>query len=262
MRYAKGSFVITPERDIPLLRLVRNCRFVGHQQLFELLQYDGMASCRRTFNWRVQRLLHTGHIARLHTVSWQGSPVYSVNQNGLRQLESSGEFSLALHSRTRTMPDANQMFHALELNAIRVALVRNALLIEWRSEVEISSNNMASGAHPKDYDAIVKIWLGNEIREFALEYERSLKSAKHYERIRAALEAERQIGNILYLVADSDLMLAILYHLTPLAKRIGFTTVRSFNEQLLAASVTTDADREMITLQGFLEYGHPLYVNY
>ena len=88
------------------------------------------------------------------------------------------------------MPDANQMFHALELNAIRVALVRNALLIEWRSEVEISSNNMASGAHPKDYDAIVKIWLGNEIREFALEYERSLKSAKHYERIRAALEAE------------------------------------------------------------------------
>ncbi|PYY25034.1 MAG: hypothetical protein DMG62_00195 [Acidobacteria bacterium] len=197
-----------------------------------------MASCRRTFNWRVQRLLHTGHIARLHTVSWQRSPVYSVNQNGLRQL------------------------HALELNAIRVALVRNALLIEWRSEVEISSNNMVSGAHPKDYDAIVKIWLGNEIREFALEYERSLKSAKHYERIRAALEAERQIGNILYLVADSDLMLAILYHLTPLAKRIGFTTVRSFKEQLLAASVTTDADREMMTLQGFLEYGHPLYVNY
>ena len=48
MRYAKGSFVITAERDIPLLRQVRNSRFIGHQQLFELLQYDAVASCRST----------------------------------------------------------------------------------------------------------------------------------------------------------------------------------------------------------------------
>src|SRR5438045_7797293 len=113
MRYAKGSFVITPERDIPLLRLVRNCRFVGHQQLFELLQYDGMASCRRTFNWRVQRLLHTGHIARLHTVSWQGSPVYSVNRNILRKLDSDVEFSLALNSRYHKITDDTKMCYSI-----------------------------------------------------------------------------------------------------------------------------------------------------
>lgn len=261
MRYAKGTFVITPDRDIPLLRVIRNCRFIGHQQLFELLQYEGAASCRRTFNWRVQRLLQTRHILRLEKFSWQGSPVYSVHQDGLRQLESNGEFSLALHSRTRRMPNVDQVFHALELNNVRLVLARNGLLLDWRSEVEISSANMVSGVYQKDYDAIVKVWLGKEIREFALEYERSLKSARQYEKIKAALEEERQVPCVLYLAADFDLLLAILYQLTPLAKRIGFSTVRSLREHLLAASVTTDAREATVSLERFLEYAHPLYIS-
>ena len=260
MRYAKGSFVITGEGDIPLLRLVRNCRFVAHQQLFELLQHEVVSSCRSTFNWRIQRLLKTRHVERLESVYWLGSPVYSITQIGLVELESQGEFAIALHSRTRQMPDRNQVFHALELTAIRLALARHRLLISWQSEVEISSTNMVSGApYQKDYDAIVKIWVGNEMREFALEYERSLKSAKQYERVRAALEAESQIGCVLYLTADSDLLLAILYQLTPVSQRLGFLTARSFRERLLAAAVTTDANRAMISLEEFLRLAHPLY---
>src|SRR6185437_8761280 len=183
MRYARGSFVITADGDIPLLRQVRNCRFVSHQQLFELLQYDALVSCRGTFNWRIQRLLKTGHIHRLEAICWQGSPVYTITQNGLVELESQGEFAIALHSRTRHMPDRTQVFHALELCAIRLSLARNALLISWQSEIEISSSNMISRApYQKDYDAIVKIWVGDEVREFALEYESSLKNAKQYEK--------------------------------------------------------------------------------
>jgi len=260
MRYAKGSFVITAERDIPLLRHVRNSRFVGHQQLFELLQHDAVASCRRTFNWRIQRLLKTHHIERVKGVSWQGAQVYSITQTGLAELESQGEFAIALHSRTRQMPHPSQVFHALELNAIRLALARNALLVSWQSEVEISSTNMVSAApYQKDYDAIVRIWVGNEVREFALEYERSLKSAKQYEKVRAALEAERQIACVLYLAADPDLLLAILYQLTPASKRLGFLTARSLREQLLTAPVTTDPNRAMVRLEDFLEFAHPLY---
>jgi hypothetical protein len=260
MRYTKGSFVITAERDIPLLRQVRNSRFVGHQQLFELLQCDAVASCRSTFNWRVQRLLKTRHIERLESVSWQGSPVYSITQNGLVELESQGEFAIALHSRTRQMPDRAQVFHALELNAIRLSLARNGLLVSWQSEVEISSTNMVSAVpYQKDYDAVVKMWVRNEVREFALEYERSLKSSKQYERVRAALEADRQIGCVLYLTAHPALLLALLHQLTPISKRLGFATARSFREELLAASITTDANRAMTTLGEFLQYSHPLY---
>jgi len=262
MRYPKGTFVITSERDIPLLRQVRNSRFVAHQQLFEILHCDAVASCRSTFNWRVQRLLKTGHIYRLQSVSWQGSPVYSITPNGLVELESQGEFAIALHSRTRQMPDRAQVFHALELNAIRLSLARNGLLVSWQSEVEISSTNMVSAApFQKDYDAVVKIWVGNELREFALEYERSLKSAKQYERIRAALDAEHQIGCVLYLTADSVLLLALLHQLTPVSKRVGFATARSFRDQLLAASITTDANRAMVTLGEFLQLANPLYAH-
>ncbi len=261
MRYVKGSFVITAQGDIPLLRQVRNSRFISHQQLFELLQYDRHVSSRGTFNWRIQRLLKAHHLERMESVSWQGSPIYSITPNGLVELESQGEFAIALHSRTRQMPDRVQVFHALELNAIRLSMARNALLVSWQSEVEISSANMVSAApYQKDYDAIVKVWVGAEVREFALEYERSLKSSKQYEKVRAALEAERQIGCVLYLTADVDLLLALLFQLTPVAKRLGFLTARSFRERLLAASVTMDARSALVTVEEFLHYSHPLYI--
>lgn len=261
MRYAKGSLVVTADGDIPLLRYVRNCRFVSHQQLFELMRHDAVLSSRSTFNWRIQRLLKAGEIERLKDLQWQGSPVYSVTKRGLLELESRGEFLIALHSATRKMPDRIQVFHALELNAIRLSLARNALLVSWQSELEISSLNMASTSpFQKDYDALVKVWVGDEPREFALEYERSLKSAKHYESVRAALEGERRIECVLYLTVDANLLLAVLYHLTPIAKRLGFVTARAFKEQLLAASVTTETERGMVTLRDFLQYSHPLYI--
>jgi hypothetical protein len=259
--YPIGSIVISTERDIPLLRQVRNSRFVAHQQLFELLQHDAVASSRSSFNWRVRRLLQTRYIECLEAVTWEGSPVYSITHKGLLELESQGEFAIGLHSRTRYMPNPSQVFHALELNAIRLALSGNALLVSWQSEIEICSTNMVSSSpYQKDYDAIVKVWVGNEVREFALEYERSLKSAKRYAAIRAALEAERQIGCILYLVASPDLLLALLYQLTPTSKQLGFLTARSFKQQLLAAPVTRDLNGAMVRLEDFLQFAQPLYV--
>jgi len=158
------------------------------------------------------------------------------------------------------MPDRAQVFHALELNAIRLSLVRSALLISWQSEIEISSWNMVSSApYQKDYDAIVKVWVGDEVREFALEYEHSLKNTKQYERVRAALEAERRVGSVLYLTVDPDLLMALLYQLTPVSTRLGFLTSRSFRQQLLQALVATENNRAMVTLEEFLQYSHPLY---
>jgi hypothetical protein len=259
MRYAKGSLVINPQRDIPLLRQIRNSRFVSQRQLFELLHYQDLASCRSTFNWRMQRLLKSRYITCLEGISWRGSPVYSIAVNGLIQLESDGDFAIALHSQTRNMPHRSQVFHGLELNEIRVALARNNLLADWRSEVEIASNNMVSGApYQKDYDAIVTVWAGAEMREFALEYERLLKGARHYARIRAALECERQVACVLYLTASPDLMSALVYQLTPLACPIAFATARSFREHLLATPVCMTEGGAMLTLHRFLEHAHPL----
>jgi hypothetical protein len=67
------------------------------------------------------------------------------------------------------------------------------------------------------------------------------------------------VGCVLYVTVDANLLLAIFHQLTPIAKRLGFLTARSFREQLLAASVTTEATRAMVTLEEFLQYSHPLY---
>lgn len=261
MRYMKGSLVITADGDIPLLRLVRNCRFVSHQQLFELLRHDAVLFSRSTFNWRIQRLLKSGQVERQTNLDLEGLPVYSITPRGLLELERHGEFLIALNSSTRQMPDPVQAFHALELNSIRLALARSALLVNWRSELEISSWNMVSESpFQKDYDAIVKVWVGNEIREFALEYERSLKNARQYERVRAALEVERAIPCVLYATVDANLLQVVLHQLTPIAKRLGFVTARSFREQLLAATLTTQATPAIVTVEEFLQYSHPLYM--
>jgi len=253
MRYVKGSLVITPGGDIPLLRQVRNMRFVGHRQLYELLESEAFVTCRTTFNWRVRRLLATGYISRIEGVAWRGSPVYSITPDGLIELESHGDFAIALHSRSRHMPHRMQVFHALELNAIRLALARNRLLAGWLSEIEIASSNMVSVApFQKDYDAVVRVRSGNDTFEFALEYERSLKANRQYARIRAALECERRISSVLYLTASPDLTVALLYQLTPLSKPLAFATARSFREHLLATRVSVDSGNAMLTLDNFL----------
>src|SRR5215469_1847727 len=116
MRYCKGSIVISHDSDVPLLLHVRNARFVTDRQLFELLRWDGLESSHHTHNWRVQRLCKTGFIERVDSVFWCGFPVYAIAKNGLVELESQGECSLALNSSTRQRRVRAEIAHALELN--------------------------------------------------------------------------------------------------------------------------------------------------
>jgi hypothetical protein len=193
MRYTKDSLVINPERDIPLLRQVRNSRFVSHQQLFGFMKFGGFDHCRSSFNWRTRRLLDSGHLSICERVFGAGSAVYRITRQGLALLEHHGQFTTVLHSNTEHLPHPAQVFHALQLNAIQLALADKSLLARWQSEVEIASlNTISRTPYQKDYDAVVEVWIGEQRASFALEYERSLKSAKQYEQVRRALERERR----------------------------------------------------------------------
>src|SRR5258708_2226465 len=122
MRYAKGGLVINPERDIPLLRQVSIC---------------GGVFCA-------------------------GSAVYRIAKDGLVLLEHHGQFTTVLHSNTEHLPHASQVFHALELNAIQIALAHKNQLASWQSEVEIASfNTISRSPYEKDYDAIIDWWVGD-----------------------------------------------------------------------------------------------------
>lgn len=252
MIYRKGSPVISPTADIPLLRHLRNSKFVSHRQLFAFMQYDGLISSPEAFRWRLNRLVKSGHIKVLEGLNWQGSTIYSITPTALMELESCGEFAIGLNSRTRHMPHRLEVFHALELNNIRLAMTRSSLLAGWQSEIEIESRNLVSGTYQKDYDAVVRLRRADGEQEFALEYERSLKSAADYARIRAALESEQHVPAILYLCAGPDLMLALVYRLTPLAKPVAFATAHAFRENLLATAVMTSSDGGLQAFDSFL----------
>ena len=251
MRYPRGSIVISADGDIPLLREVRNSKFVSRIQLFSLL--GGPASLRpSTFTGRLKRLADRQYVRALPQVVWHGSEVYSISPRGLMELESQGEFAVRLHSGTRHMPYPLHVYRALELNDIRLAMVGASLLAGWESKLEIASTNLVSAKFQKDYDAVARVWSGEQIREFALEYERSLKAACRYVRMREALENERGVAAVLYLTSSPDLMFALLYHLTPTAKPIAFATAREFHRHLMATLVFTDPRRPPVTLDHFL----------
>lgn len=240
MRYLKNSIVIQTERDIPLVRQVRNSKFVSHNQLFELMRFAGSESSRDSFGWRVRRLLKAGFLSTCAGVLAAEGAVYRVTREGVALLEHHGHFTTVLHSNTKHFPPTAQVLHSLKLNQIQLALVRENLLVHWQSEIEIASfNTISCSPYEKDYDAIVDVWLGEKTARFALEYERCLKSYKQYDRINAALQAERHVDWILFLTSGTEVLVHLIHELNPVANKVAFAKASEFEQMLLETSVVT-----------------------
>ena len=240
MRYPRASVVIQEGRDIPLLRQVRNSRFASHNQLLELMRFTGSESSRDSFGWRVRRLLKAGFLSVCEGAFGTEGTVYRITRKGIALLEHHGHFTTVLHSGTKHLPHMSQVFHSLELNRVHLALARQNLLANWQSEIEIASfNTISCSPYQKDYDAIVDVWVGEETARFALEYERCLKSYRQYDRIRAVLEAERQVGCILFLTSGMEVLVHLVHELKPVAGKLAFANARDFERMLLETRVVT-----------------------
>lgn len=239
MRYAKGSLVINADRDVPLLRQVRNSKFVEHRQLFEFMKLGGFDHSPNSFNWRLRRLIDSGQVNICNGIYGAGSAVYCISKSGLSLLEHYGQFSAVLNSSSAHLPHPSQVFHSLELNAIQLALTRANLLASWQSELEIASfNTISPSPFAKDYDAIVDVWMGPNRARFALEYERTLKSKKHYERIRTALEQEHELECVLYLSSNMEVLIHLLHEFRLVDRNISFGSAAAFEQSLLETVVT------------------------
>ena len=243
MRYLKDSIVVQEGRDIPLLRQVRNSKFSSHNQLFELMRFAGSESSRDSFGWRVRRLLKAKFLSVCDGAFGAEGAVYRITREGIALLEHHGHFTTVLHSNTRHLPHTSQVLHSLKLNRIQLALARENLLAYWQSEIEIASfNTISCSPYKKDYDAIVDVWLGEQIVRFALEYERCLKSYRHYDRIKTALETERQVGWILFLTSGMEVLVHLVHELNSVANRVAFAIASDFEQMLLDTRVVTASD--------------------
>jgi len=253
MRYAKGTTLISETRDIPLLVEVRNSKFISHAQLFELLRLASLEYCREAFTWRVRRLVAHDYLSRLEGNSGRGVIVYRITRGGLIQLENFCQFAMVLNSETRHLPHPSLIPHSLELNDIRLALARKNLLLAWKSDIEVQSHNIISMSPvAKDYDAIVDVWNQDQAARFGLEYERSIKSAQRYERIRKRLESEDVLNPILYLTSAEELALHLADQLSSISKRLAFATAKAFRESLLDAMVITNLDEPRAPFRSLL----------
>ena len=83
-------------------------------------------------------------------------------------------------------------------------------------------------------------WIGDRRACFALEYERSLKNSKQYERIRRALESERQVGCVLYLTAGVEILVHLMHEFESVNMSLAFASARDFAQLLLDTTVMTE----------------------
>jgi hypothetical protein len=255
MRYWKGSIVLSPTRDQPLLREVARSAFITHNQLFESLKLDYCASSRKAFNNRVLRLVTHGLLLRREGLVGSREVVYSVSSSGASALGGSEDRLVDLSGKAGSSGLRVQR-HCLDLNEIHLALKRTGSLVYWMPETEIRSRtDLTPYGYWKYYDAVVVVRLAGQDCKFALEYERSPKAARQYVTIRERIEQETAIRHFLYLVPNHDFMWFIAEKLSQCKRTVCIGLFQDFLEQNLALPVRRSGSPATLTLASVLAPG-------
>ena len=221
MRYLPGSIALSESRDYPLLRIVLHSRFVTHKQLYELMRFEAFEPSTRSFNNRISRLVKHG-LLRSQKTAFAGR-VYSIAAAGLAPLIRRGEcYTLSINEKD-VDGSGGAVAHCLEINEIQLSLKRSAILVRWVPETMVRSRNeLTSFGSSKDYDALISIRLNDTALDFGLEYERTPKAAQYYTWIRKRIEADQQVGCILYICSNFDLLTYVAGRLRNCGKPIYF----------------------------------------
>ena len=238
MRYITGCLNLSQERDYPLLRQLARSGFATDSQLFEFMQLGRHERSRRSFRWRVQRLVEHNLVGR-HTAAVLGAEyVYSLTEQGTQRVEAMGEgFAVSL-PKGRRDSHAPNVLHSIDLNNIQLGVLRAGLLAEWVPEIAIhSANRLTPLAYAKDYDAIVRLRLDGRTSEFALEYERTAKSEADYIEIAGKIATERNLTRFLYLTANQHLLTFVSWHFRNVRSQVYFGRVDDWHEKLLDMAV-------------------------
>ena len=142
------------------------------------------------------------------------------------------------------------MLQMLELNAIRLALKRAGILVEWKHTLQIVSENLVDyGKTTKDYDSVVIIAHEGRRVRFAIEYERTAKSTARYREIVKTIEDDTEIPLVLYLTPSQELLYLLTQDLRPLGERAAFGS-GLVKTKLLGAPVVVVTDQPAVRKLG------------
>lgn len=254
MRYYKGYMTLSESCDVPILRLVRNCRAICFDQLRDLLAQEMLVALVRSLRWRVTRLEKFGLLARLEGQKHFGKPVYGITRQGLESLEARGHYLVSLPSDSEQILHSSKVAHALELVNIRLAFARSGLLRSWKSDLEITSRNLvAPDGAAKDYDAVAEIEIEGTALKIGIEYERTAKAAARYAAICGTLDRDQTADMVLYLSPNEDILYMLAMELRATRKRIGFALIDSFRHSVFDTRIlTNEGSSEVLPLRELL----------
>lgn len=256
MRYRKGTIALSDSRDYPLLRRVLHCGFVTSNQLYEFMKLEYAASSRNAFDNRLRRLLAHELVVRQEIPSMNRGVVYSMSRAGISEMIGKGEYYSG--SLNTGLPPGGHVQHALELNDIHLSLKRTGVLVRWTPESDIRSRNEFTDiGYVKDYDATIAVRLENREHRFALEYERTAKAKRHYQRIWKRIEAESDLGHFLYLVSNHDLLSLLLSLFRDCPRQVHFGLRSDFMTDGLSLSVRSNHSPLSTSFRAVLAVGYP-----
>ena len=231
MRYLKGSIAISETFDLPLLLHVRNARYIGQEQLRVLLNYECTSLARRRLAWRVDRLAQAQYLEALEQ-RVSGDKVYTIARKGLQYLEMLGYGLISITSSMERFVDPFTVRHWMDLMDIRLVFAHSGVLEGWKSEVEVSSENMETGdEYAKDYDAIATLRAGAKFLRQGIEYERTTKGRERYRDLRTQLAGERRLDSVLYFVRDTGRLFSVASELENAHPGILFCSIDSFRQR-------------------------------
>jgi len=222
------------------MKQVLYARIVSRSQLLEFMQWQHIQKSRESFNWRLRRMVDH-RLVHMHTASAVCKEhLFTIGTVGLQSLERLGVFCPAAFAIPTIDPAPLNLVHALELNDIQLSLLRSRRLVAWTYELELrSSLQLGSNLYGKAYDAVVDLLLPDGSVTFALEFERTQKNAQEYHAIRQAIEADRYVQAVLYLVPSTVLASSVSRHFRGVQCPVYFGLVNEFKSSLLDAMVST-----------------------
>ncbi len=238
MRYQKGSISLSNHQDKAILHFVADSRYVTHSQLYFFTRVDQFEFNRRVFNWRIRRLVRSGLVRKQVLPFLNGEALYSISRGGVHALEQLGVYYLGANQDREKDAQEAGIPHALEVNNVRLALLRTRALMYWIPEPFIRILNLSpASSYAKVYDGIAKVSFDGEGVKLAIEYERTLKSQPKYGKIREAIESEKRLHGFLYLVPTLDVIWSLIHEFWGTRRRVFFGLVDEFKQKVLDAPV-------------------------
>ena len=202
MRYPKGTIVLSDAQDVPALRKVYQAGHATAWQLYRALNPVYDESKWKSFVRRLGILSERHFLIRL-VVDGMAAPVFALGEEGTRSLQGRLPTVIEAGSRTSRQGNRDHVWHDVELFEMHLKLRQAGVVSSWLYEPEIRADNeLTNFGYAKDYDAIVTFKCGQKSGKVALEYERSPKSTKEYNRIAAILNRETKVPAVLYLVCN------------------------------------------------------------